>query len=144
MWAAGLALRRSKRRRGWRRPAGLSASTSPLQCSSPPGSGSLPNGVDNVELLHADAQAYAFETESFDVVISRFGMMFFEDPQAAFANLARALRSGGRLVFVCPQDPLKSEWVAVAFGAAVAALAAPPISALRALQARSRSPTVID
>ena len=37
--------------------------------------------VDNVELLHADAQAYAFETESFDVVISRFGMMFFEDPR---------------------------------------------------------------
>ncbi|MET0923235.1 MAG: class I SAM-dependent methyltransferase [Xanthobacteraceae bacterium] len=82
--------------------------------------------VDNVELLHADAQAYAFETESFDVVISRFGMMFFEDPEAAFANLARALRAGGRLVFVCPQDPLKSEWVAVAFGAAVAALGRAP------------------
>ena len=82
--------------------------------------------VDNVELLHADAQAYAFETESFDVVISRFGMMFFEDPQAAFANLARAVRPGGRLVFVCPQDPLKSEWVAVAFGASVAALGRAP------------------
>ena len=38
-------------------------------------------GVDNVELLHADAQAYAFETESFDAVISRFGMMFFENPR---------------------------------------------------------------
>ena len=64
---------------------------------------------------------HAFETESFDVVISRFGMMFFEDPRAAFANLARALRSGGRLVFVCPQDPLKSQWVVVALVAAAAA-----------------------
>jgi SAM-dependent methyltransferase len=82
--------------------------------------------VDNVELLHADAQAYAFETESFDVVISRFGLMFFEDPRAAFANLARALRSGGRLVFVCPQDPLKSQWVVVALGAAAAALGRAP------------------
>jgi len=83
-------------------------------------------GADNVELLHADAQAYAFETGSFDAVISRFGMMFFENPLAAFTNLARALRAGGRLVFVCPQDPLKNQWVVVAFGAAVAALGRAP------------------
>ena len=77
-------------------------------------------GLDNVELLEADAQVHRFEAGSFDAVISRFGMMFFEDPEAAFANLARALRPGGRLSFVCPQDPLKSEWVAIALGAAVA------------------------
>jgi hypothetical protein len=53
-------------------------------------------------------------------------MMFFEDPRAAFANLARALQSGGRPVFVCPQDPLKSEWVVVALGAAAAALGRTP------------------
>lgn len=82
--------------------------------------------VDNVELLQADAQAYAFETGSFDVVISRFGMMFFEDPQAAFTNLARALRAGGRLVFVCPQDPLKNQWVVVALAAAASALGRAP------------------
>ena len=84
------------------------------------------DGVDNVELLHADAQVHRFENESFDVIISRFGVMFFDDPQAAFTNLARALRPGGRLAFVCPQDPLKSEWVAVALGAAVAVLGRPP------------------
>jgi SAM-dependent methyltransferase len=83
-------------------------------------------GVDNVALLQADAQVHPFEPASFDVVISRFGMMFFDDPQAAFGNLARALRPGGRLVFVCPQDPLKSEWVRIAFGAAVAALGRAP------------------
>ncbi|MGH8833576.1 MAG: class I SAM-dependent methyltransferase [Actinomycetes bacterium] len=84
------------------------------------------DGVDNVELLHADAQVHRFENESFDVIISRFGVMFFDDPQAAFTNLARALRPGGRLAFVCPQDPLKSEWVAVALGAAVAVLGSTP------------------
>jgi SAM-dependent methyltransferase len=52
--------------------------------------------------------------------------MFFDDPQAGFGNLARALQPGGRLVFVCPQDPLKSDWVRTAFGAAVAALGRAP------------------
>ena len=52
--------------------------------------------------------------------------MFFEDPDAAFANLARALRPGGRLVFVCWPDPMKSEWVAVALGVAVAQVGRPP------------------
>ncbi len=83
-------------------------------------------GVDNVELIQADAQVHPFEAGSFDAVISRFGTMFFEDPRAAFANLAHTLRPGGRLVFVCWQDPVKSEWVAVALGAAVAALGRTP------------------
>jgi SAM-dependent methyltransferase len=83
-------------------------------------------GVDNVELILADAQVHSFEAESFDAVISRFGTMFFEDSQGAFANLAHALGPGGRLVFVCWQDPLKSEWVAVALEAAVAALGRAP------------------
>jgi SAM-dependent methyltransferase len=83
-------------------------------------------GVDNVELIPADAQVHPFEAGSFDAVISRFGTMFFEDSRGAFANLAHALRPGGRLVFVCWQDALKSEWVAVALGAAVAALGRAP------------------
>jgi SAM-dependent methyltransferase len=82
--------------------------------------------LDNIELVEGDAQVYPFEPDSFDVVISRFGLMFFADPEAAFANLARALRSGGRLAFVCPQDPLNSEWVTVALGAAVQATGRPP------------------
>lgn len=79
-------------------------------------------GVENIEFVHADAQVHAFETGSFDVVLSRFGVMFFEDPHAAFANFSRALRPGGRLVFVCPQDPRNSEWIALAFGAAASVL----------------------
>jgi SAM-dependent methyltransferase len=75
--------------------------------------------VDNIRLLEADAQVYAFEPASFDAMISRFGTMFFEDPEAAFGNLARALRPGGRLAFACWQGPLQSEWVVVALGEAV-------------------------
>jgi SAM-dependent methyltransferase len=82
--------------------------------------------VDNVDLLEADAQTYAFETASFDAMISRFGTMFFDDPEAALGNLARALRSGGRVAFACWQSPLKSEWVAVALGAAVKLLGRTP------------------
>src|SRR5215207_3914338 len=83
-------------------------------------------GLDDIELLHADAQTHEFAAGSFDAVISRFGLMFFDDPTSAFGNLARALRPGGRLAFVCPQDPMKSEWVAVAFGAAIAVVGHPP------------------
>ena len=82
-------------------------------------------GLDNIELLEADAQLHAFDPGSFDAVISRFGTMFFENPEMAFANLARALHPGGRLVFVAWQDPLNSEWIAVALGAAVAQLGRP-------------------
>jgi SAM-dependent methyltransferase len=73
---------------------------------------------DNVEFLEADAQVHPFEAGGFDAVISRFGTMFFEDPEAAFTNLRRALRPGGRLAMVCWQDVLHSEWIIVPGGAA--------------------------
>lgn len=57
--------------------------------------------VRNVEVIQADAQSHEFEENAFDLVMSRFGMMFFAEPTAAFANLRRALRPGGRLAFVC-------------------------------------------
>jgi SAM-dependent methyltransferase len=83
-------------------------------------------GVTNIELLEADAQVHTFGEGAFDAVISRFGTMFFENPEDAFVNLGRAVRPGGRMVFVCWQDPSKSEWVAVALGAAVALVGRPP------------------
>jgi SAM-dependent methyltransferase len=48
--------------------------------------------VDNADFVVADAQQHAFQPASFDAVISRFGVMFFDDPVAAFANLRRAAR----------------------------------------------------
>ena len=64
----------------------------------------------NVSFVEADAQAYPFEAASFDAIFSRFGVMFFVDPTAAFTNLRRALKPGGRLGFVCwrtpPENPI--------------------------------------
>lgn len=77
------------------------------------------SGLGNVELVEADAQVHAFPEGGFDVAISRNGLMFFDEPETAFANLARALRPGGRIAFVAPQGPDRSEWV-MAAGAAVA------------------------
>jgi len=51
----------------------------------------------NVELILADAQVHEFEPGSFDLLTSRLGVMFFADPVAAFSNLIKALRPGGRL-----------------------------------------------
>jgi SAM-dependent methyltransferase len=54
-------------------------------------------GLANVSLLQADAQVHRFAPDSYDLVISRFGVMFFADPVAAFASLHTGLRRGGRL-----------------------------------------------
>jgi ubiquinone/menaquinone biosynthesis C-methylase UbiE len=58
-------------------------------------------GLGNVRFVAADAQTHAFEPGAQDLVLSRFGVMFFDDPPRAFASLRRALRPGGRLCFVC-------------------------------------------
>jgi SAM-dependent methyltransferase len=57
--------------------------------------------VRGVELALGDAQTFAFEPAAYDAAFSRFGVMFFADPPAAFANIRRALKPGGRLAFVC-------------------------------------------
>ena len=57
-------------------------------------------GLTHVEFSQADAQVFPFEPASFDVEISRFGVMFFDDPLAAFTNLARALKPGGRFAAI--------------------------------------------
>jgi len=68
-------------------------------------------GVDNAEFVVADAQTHAFGPELFDVAISRFGVMFFDDPGEAFANLGAGLRSGGRLAFACWRELAANEWL---------------------------------
>jgi SAM-dependent methyltransferase len=55
----------------------------------------------NVRFVQGDAEVYPFAPGSFDAAFSRFGVMFFADPVAAFANIRRALRSGGRIAFLC-------------------------------------------
>ena len=76
-------------------------------------------GLANTSFVEGDAQAHPFEPGSFDVVISRFGVMFFADPDAAFTNLHTATKPGGRLVFVCWQPMTANQWLLV-LGAALA------------------------
>src|SRR5215472_2223386 len=58
-------------------------------------------GLRNVSLIEADAQTHKFEPGRYDLITSRFGVMFFADPAAAFSNLIAAARPGGRLCFAC-------------------------------------------
>jgi SAM-dependent methyltransferase len=74
-------------------------------------------GLDNARFEAADAQTQAFEPDSADVAISRFGVMFFDDPVAAFTNIHRAMRPDGRIVFACWKNLLENEWLAVPGGA---------------------------
>ncbi|MBT3533153.1 MAG: methyltransferase domain-containing protein [Rhodospirillaceae bacterium] len=84
----------------------------------------------NLVLEIADAQSHAFAQGTFDLLQSRFGVMFFDDPTAAFANLLGALRPGGRLCFVCWGPLAKNPWFKIPRDAAVKFLgppkAAPP------------------
>jgi SAM-dependent methyltransferase len=73
-------------------------------------------GLD-IAFIEADASAHAFAPE-YDLIFSRFGVMFFDDPIGAFANLHRALRTGGRLAFVCWRPLAENLWAAAPLGAA--------------------------
>jgi SAM-dependent methyltransferase len=81
-------------------------------------------GIDNLDLIHSDAQTYPFGDEALDVAISRFGIMFFADPAAAFANVRRALRPDGRFAFLCLQGMDRNEFGPV-FAAALDELPPP-------------------
>jgi SAM-dependent methyltransferase len=87
-------------------------------------------GVDNVDFVHADVQADDLGEAVFDAAFSRFGVMFFAEPIAAFANVRRALRPGGLLSFVCWQNVFENEWMLVP-GMAVASVtgSVPPLPA---------------
>src|SRR5580658_754332 len=82
-------------------------------------------GVD-VDFVQCDAQTASFD-RPFDIVVSRFGVMFFDDPEVAFANLAEAARPGGRLCFVCWQEMFANEWIAVPATAIVAHVGVPEL-----------------
>ena len=83
--------------------------------------------IANVEFVAGDAAHHQFVAEAFHAVVSRFGVMFFDDPVAAFTNLRHALRIGGRLVFVCWQGLEANPWLLVPGVAAVAHVPLPPI-----------------
>ncbi|QRP43262.1 class I SAM-dependent methyltransferase [Amycolatopsis sp. FDAARGOS 1241] len=80
--------------------------------------------LPNVRFERGDVQAHEFGKGSFDVALSRFGVMFFADPVAAFARVRGALRPGGRLAFVSLTE-LAGTDLGVVFGAMAAHLPRP-------------------
>lgn len=78
------------------------------------------NRAPGIDFLLADAATHPFSPDH-DALFSRFGVMFFDNPDKAFVNLRKALKQGGRLVFACWRDWRENEWVSI------------PVSAVRHL-----------
>ena len=79
-----------------------------------------------VTFLEADAQTHAFKPESLEIVFSRFGVMFFDDPVAAFSNIHNALTVNGQLAFCCWQPRAVNPFMTMPAMAALELLPAPP------------------
>ena len=88
-----------------------------------------PGVPDNLEFTCDDAAIEDYGDARFDLLFSRFGVMFFNDPTAAFANLIKALRPGGRLAFLCWQAPQKNPWLSCPMQAAFEILTPPEAAA---------------
>ena len=68
-------------------------------------------GITNAIFVRGDAQVHPFESNAFDVAISRFGAMFFADRAAAMSNIASVIKRGGRMVLISWQELGKNEWL---------------------------------
>ena len=109
MSVAAAAPRRSRSRKRSGRQAMCSASMCPGRCWSRRGRArrrTLP-----IDFVLADATVYPFDPASFDLLASRFGVMFFADPAKSFANMRKALRPSGRLAFACWREPRENPWI---------------------------------
>ena len=83
--------------------------------------------LSEAEFIAADASVWAEET-GFDLILSRFGVMFFADPGAAFAHLHGLSAPGGRLVFACWQPAARNQWATLPLTALADLLPATPPS----------------
>src|SRR5262245_21197773 len=73
--------------------------------------------VHQAEIMLCDVSTHIFPANSFDLVFSRFGVMFFADPVATFANIRRAMKSAGRLALVVFRTPQENKWATAALAA---------------------------
>ena len=69
------------------------------------------SNIDVMKFMHCDAQNYSFDQNYFDKVISRFGVMFFENPYEAFKNILDSMRTNGSLNFVCWTNLMENEFI---------------------------------
>jgi SAM-dependent methyltransferase len=86
----------------------------------------IDEGLANVSFETADAGSFTPDVDGFDVVVSRFGVMFFDDPAAAFAHIRSLMAPAGRVAFVCWRDLFANDWMIVP-GAAVAEVLPLPV-----------------
>jgi SAM-dependent methyltransferase len=84
-----------------------------------------PRGLP-LEFVLADATVHPFDPGTFDLLVSRFGVMFFADPALSFANMRRALRADGRVTFVCWREPRDNPWLTVSLQAVYQHVPKPP------------------
>jgi ubiquinone/menaquinone biosynthesis C-methylase UbiE len=75
-----------------------------------------PQGLP-LDFVLADATVHSFAPAGFDLLVSRFGVMFFADPVVSFTNLRRALRPAGRVAFACWREPRDNPWMMTALQA---------------------------
>jgi len=75
--------------------------------------------LEGLDFLQADASVHDFAPDSFDLLFSRFGVMFFDDPEAAFTRLHAAMSDDGRRAFCCWQAPKNNPWVYLSLQAAL-------------------------
>ena len=68
-------------------------------------------GISNLDFQHSDAATAELGEDRFDIITSRFGVMFFDDPVIAFANLHTALKPSGRMVFICWRSLEDNPWM---------------------------------
>lgn len=87
------------------------------------------SGLERLGFVQGDAQVFPFAPESFDAAFSRFGVMFFADPVAAFVNIRSALKPGGRLAFACWRAPEENPTFTLPLQAAAPHLPPPPPAA---------------
>jgi SAM-dependent methyltransferase len=105
------------------RVRGVDISAPMLERARERAAGDLP-----IDFIEADASAYAFEPGAADLLFSRFGVMFFAQPQHSFANMRRGLRRGGRLAFACWREPQRNPWLMLPLEAACRHVPRPPAS----------------
>ncbi|MES2906270.1 MAG: class I SAM-dependent methyltransferase [Pseudomonadota bacterium] len=107
---------------------GCGCGTTALYAASSVGSGGQVTGIDvstamlklararaaaasaSIQFIQADAATYSFEKAGFDLIVSRLGVMFFADPQAAFKNLHNSLKKHGSLCFLCFRSVEENSW----------------------------------
>ena len=82
--------------------------------------------IKNINFIQADAQNHQFSNSNYNAIFSRFGVMFFEDPIAAFKNIKKSLVRNGRLTFVCWSNREENDWINLSSNVASQFLELPP------------------